>query len=94
MRDIWNNRYLDAEAGGAVLIDGYLYGCGYESGRTWQCLDWESGELKYSSRDLTKGSIIHADGMLYCYGENGVMALVCLFYFTKTDQAQIIRKLF
>jgi outer membrane protein assembly factor BamB len=61
--------------GGAVLVDGYIYGSG-DASRTWQCLDWNTGEQKYSSKAIAKGVTIYADGMLYCYSERGELALV------------------
>lgn len=71
----WVNPKFDNRMGGAVLIDGYIYGAGHNN-RFWQCLDWETGKEMYSSRELTMGVVISADGMLYCYDEKGVLALV------------------
>jgi len=43
----------------------------------WVCLDWDSGETMYEKKWYNKGSIISADGMLYCYEEKkGNLALV------------------
>lgn len=71
----WVNENFDNRMGGAVLIDGYIYGCGHHN-RTWQCLDWESGKQLYESDELTMGVVIAADGRLYCYDERGELALV------------------
>jgi outer membrane protein assembly factor BamB len=76
IKDVWHNRWLDSGTGGAVLVDGYIYGSGTESGRGWQCLDWKTGKRMYHSRELTRGNVIYADGMLYCYSERGRIALV------------------
>ncbi|MBN1999337.1 PQQ-like beta-propeller repeat protein, partial [candidate division KSB1 bacterium] len=73
---LWKNEELDSQFGAAVLFDGYIYGSGHKN-RGWKCLDWKTGELKYSSRDLGgKGNVIFADGLLYCYSERGDLALV------------------
>jgi len=68
----WVDTTLDVHHGGVVLVDGYIYGSnsnGNHRGK-WVCLDWDSGKVKYETnwKDY-KGSIIYADGMLYCYEE-------------------------
>lgn len=75
VEEIWRNSTLDSRLGGVVLINGRIYGSGDKS-RTWICLDWESGEELYTSKELTKGSIISAGGMLYWYSQGGQVALV------------------
>jgi len=67
----WSDNVLDVHHGGTVKIGDYLYGSNWESnamGR-WVCLDWNTGETKYESEWFNKGSIISADGLLYCYEE-------------------------
>ena len=42
-------------------------------------MDWETGEVRYTVKALgSKGNIIYADGMAYCYGERGHVGLVKL----------------
>jgi len=72
----WFCTTLDSRIGGAVLVNGYIYGSGDMSNPAWQCIDWKTGEQKYASKDIAKGNIIYADGMLYCYSEKGDLALV------------------
>ncbi len=75
----WVTDDLDVHHGGAVLVDGHLYGTNWinNANGNWVCLDWATGELKYSTKWKTKGSIVSADGMLYCYDEKrGYLALV------------------
>jgi outer membrane protein assembly factor BamB len=64
---------LDIHHGGAVLMDGFIYGANWENNRKgrWVCLNWETGEKMYEADWETKGSIIAAEGMLYCYDEKG-----------------------
>ncbi|MEN8155464.1 MAG: PQQ-binding-like beta-propeller repeat protein [Bacteroidota bacterium] len=71
----WFTPNLDSRMGGAVLVDGYLYGSG-DMNRQWRCLEWETGKEMYVSTALGKGVVIYADGMLYCYSEKGELALV------------------
>jgi outer membrane protein assembly factor BamB len=76
----WNDQTLDCGHGGVVLVDGYLYGSTFDGipKGDWVCLDWDNGQVMYKAKwNGNKGSIIYADGMLYCYDENnGDVALV------------------
>ena len=72
---VWSTENLDSRTGGAVLIDGYLYGSG-DTHREWRCIDWNTGSEKYASSEVGNGVVIYADGMLYCYSERGELALV------------------
>lgn len=75
----WVDTTLDNHHGGVVEVDGYLYGSNWIHNRkgNWVCQDWETGEVKYETEWETKGSILYADGMLYCYDEQkGNIALV------------------
>jgi len=66
----WEIKSFDSRMGGAVLIDGYLYGSG-DNGRSWQCIDWKTGEQKYSSTEVAKGAVIAANNKLIGYSEKG-----------------------
>ena len=72
---IWENTSLDSKMGGAVLLDGSIYGSG-DANKKWFCVDWETGEDLYSSTMLKVGNIIYADGLLYCYGDGGNIGIV------------------
>lgn len=70
---------LDVHHGGVVLLDGYIYGANWKHNRmgSWCCIEWETGKVKYKTIWENKGSIVSADGLLYCYEEkNGHIALV------------------
>ena len=71
----WFSKKMDSRMGGAVILDGYIYGSG-DNTRDWQCIDWKTGDQKYASQAIAKGNIISADGMLFCYSERGEVALV------------------
>ena len=75
----WVNPDLDNHHGGVVLVDGYLYGSNWINNQrgNWVSLDWETGKTMYEKNWYTKGSIIYADGMLYCFEESkGHLGLV------------------
>jgi len=74
----WVNPDLDVHHGGVVLVDGYIYGANWINNDqgNWVCLDWNSGKTMYETKWHNKGSIISADGMLYCYEEGGRLGLV------------------
>lgn len=63
---------------GVILTDGYLYGSNWFDNKRgkWICMNWETGEIKYVADWDTKGSIVMADGLLYCYNERGNVGLV------------------
>lgn len=75
VKKVWFNENLDNRIGGMVVVDGYLYGSG-DTHREWRCVDWKTGEEKYASKEIGKGVVISADGMLYCYSDRGELALV------------------
>ena len=58
------------------MIDGSLYGSGYEKHKSWLCLDWNSGQVRYEFKGLTTSSAVYADGRLYCLAEDGRAALL------------------
>jgi len=69
----WTDQRLDCHHGGVVLVDGYLYGSNFKgiTRGDWVCLEWRTGKVMYEARwNGNKGSLIYADGMLYCYDEN------------------------
>ena len=77
---VWKNYELDNHHGGIVLVDGMLYGTGWNGNDKgdWFCVDFETGKTCYTFNwDDNKGSVSYADGMLYCYAEeSGKVALV------------------
>jgi len=72
---LWDNK-LDTLQGGAVLVDGRVYGSGYEGFKGWGAIDLATGRPVVTTRELASGSVIAADGRLYCFSERAEMALV------------------
>ena len=79
---LWRNDVLDTHIGGFVLVDGTIYGSTWiNNGQgKWAAVDWSTGETKYDmawSGGKSKGAVISADNMLYCYDERrGTIGLV------------------
>ena len=72
VEEVWSGPKYPKAIGGAVLVDGHLYGTG-EGGL--MCVELKSGELKWQARSIGAASITYADGRLYLSGENGEVAL-------------------
>jgi len=72
---VYQNKNMVNHHGGVVLLDGHLYG--YSDSAGWVCLNFKTGEQVWASRNLGKGAVTYADGMLYCVEEGkGIVALV------------------
>ena len=75
----WKNEIMDTQIGGDVLVDGNIYGTNWVSNNKgqWVSVNWTTGKTNWVKNWNTKGSIIAADGLLYCYEEKaGNIALV------------------
>ncbi|MEM7350553.1 MAG: PQQ-binding-like beta-propeller repeat protein [Acidobacteriota bacterium] len=70
----WSEAKLDIHHGGAVVVGDHIYGAA--SKKTWYALDAATGEIAASIRRLGKGAVVHADGLLYGYLEDGSVVLV------------------
>jgi outer membrane protein assembly factor BamB len=75
---LWQQVKPDTMHGGVVLVDGHIYGSSNtkSAGRSWICGNAESGAVIYQESWVKDGSVVFADGHLYCYGEDGRVALV------------------
>jgi outer membrane protein assembly factor BamB len=71
---VYFTKKMQNHHGGMVLVDGYLYGCSGSGILT--CLDYKTGDVKWTDRSSGKCSVLWADGMLYCRNENGPISLV------------------
>jgi len=68
---MWVDSTLDVHHGGVVRIGEYIYGANWLNNGmgNWTCLEWDSGKVMYEEKWENKGSIISAEGMLYCLDE-------------------------
>jgi outer membrane protein assembly factor BamB len=67
---------LDTCTGTVLLKDGRLYGSGYREHKSWLCLDWTTGQVRYESDALPTSAAVYAQGRLYCLAEDGQVALL------------------
>lgn len=74
VRELWREKSLDVHHGGLVEVGGYAYGA--SSTGTWGCVDMKTGEVVARHKELGKGSVIYADGLLYGYDEKGMVGLM------------------
>jgi outer membrane protein assembly factor BamB len=75
---VWSEREIANHHGGVVLVDQYVYG--FDGERAWKCQEFASGQIKWTSMRgaLGPGSLMAADGMLFCLSEKGGKGLVAL----------------
>jgi outer membrane protein assembly factor BamB len=72
------NKVLVNQHGGVVRIGDHIYGHSDAGGR-WVCVDYKSDDTDpvWEHKGFEKGSVVAADGHLYCYGQRkGECALV------------------
>jgi len=67
---------VDDLHGTSVLYNGSLFVSGHRTHKGWACLDPQRGNVRYAADDIAKGSVICADGRLYCLSQDGVMSLL------------------
>ena len=66
---------MDDKHEGVVLVGDHVYGWSDKGG--WTCQELKTGKKVWQSNKLGRGSLVSADGMLYCYGEkDGTAVLV------------------
>ena len=64
---------LPTAIGGTVLVGDFLYG---SSQTAVMCVDFKSGQVKWSERSIAPASLVYAEGLLYLHGEEGEVALI------------------
>ncbi len=73
---LWMNDVCDFRYTG-LLIDGYIYGSFSDNiDLTWNCVNWETGEQMFNSRELAFGCTVLAEDMLYTYSNKGDLAMI------------------
>jgi len=87
--ETWFDTDLDNCHGGLELLNGFLYGSGcrlFKKGLV--CVEFATGRTMYKASEIGKTSVTYADGRLYCFGNDGSMALVD----ATPQQAELISK--
>ncbi len=75
IKDVWRNNNVKNNFNGFVKINDYLFST--DRTQKLKCLDIKTG-LVSDSLKVTKGALITAGGMLYCYSDNGDVSLIKL----------------
>jgi outer membrane protein assembly factor BamB len=63
---------LPTAIGGTVLVGDYLYG----TSQAAMCVEFKTGQVKWTERGIGAASLAYADGLLYLHGEGGDVALI------------------
>lgn len=71
----WRNEECLNLLGGIIVHEGSVFSSRTDK-REWYSINAETGTLNYVSDKVSGGAIIFADGLFYCYGTDGVVALV------------------
>ena len=69
---VWQNKNMKNHFATCVLWQGYLYG--FDENQL-SCLDWQTGNEKWSQRGLGKGSLMIADGKIIALGDKGDLVI-------------------
>lgn len=72
-QEVWFSRDMKNHHSSSVLVGDYLYGF---SSSILTAMKFDTGEIAWRDRSVGKGSLVYADGNLYCLSENGVVGLV------------------
>ena len=91
---VWNNTEMQNQLNSSVLVDGHLYGFdGNEGGEVQlKCMDFASGEVRWSHAGLGAGSLMVADNHLIILSETGELSIapVSSKGFETTSTAKIL----
>jgi outer membrane protein assembly factor BamB len=72
-QEVWFTKDVRNHHSSSVLVGDHLYGF---SSAILMAVKFDTGEVAWRDRSVGKGSLVYADGRLYCFSENGVMGLV------------------
>ena len=67
-KEIWNNKNMRNHMASSILWKGHLYGIDENQLR---CLDFDTGEVKWTDKVSGKGALMMADGKLIVLSERG-----------------------
>jgi len=72
-QELWFTKDMRNHHSSSVLVGDYLYGF---SSAILTAIKFDTGEIAWRDRSVGKGSLVYADGRLYCFSERGVVGLV------------------
>ena len=75
--EIWQNKNMRNQMNSSVLWEGHLYGIdGQNDGKgKLRCIDFKTGQIKWTQDGLGTGSLMLADGKLIILGERGRLVI-------------------
>ena len=71
--EIYFNQNMKNHHSSSILVGGVLYGY---SSAILTALRFDTGEVLWKNRSVGKGSLVYAEGHLYCFSQKGVVGLV------------------
>ena len=93
-QEVWKSKEMQNQMNSCVLIDGHLYGIDGDttSERRLKCLEYSTGEVKWSESGIGSGALMAADGKLIILSEDGklIIAKATPKEFTPSAQAKIL----
>jgi len=72
LKEVWQNTKMKNHFNSCVLWQGHLYGF---DENTFTCMEWATGEVKWTKPDLGKASVMIADGKLIIQAERGDLVI-------------------
>ena len=75
--EIWQNKNMSNHVNSSLLWKGHIYGFNGQVGGRGEltCLDFETGQVKWSQSGMGTGSLMLADGKLIILGEKGKLVI-------------------
>ena len=96
LKQLYESKTMSNHMNNSVLWEGHLYGVSGNSHNPSQCalrcIEWKTGEQKWSQRGCGAGSLILADGQLIVLSDQGMLAVVKATpaKFDSIDQQQVL----
>ncbi len=84
VKTVWENLKFSNDVASSVLVDGYVYGFDLKDAQSrlnrpsrgeFRCLDFATGKVKWSSKQVGQANIIVADRKLILFNDNGELIL-------------------
>ena len=75
---VWQNKELRNQFNSSVLLNGFLYGIDGDttSGAALKCLEFRTGQVKWTEAGIGSGALMAADGKLIVLSERGELIVV------------------
>lgn len=96
LTQVYENTQMANHMNNCVLWEGHLYGIHGNSHNPSQCalrcIEWKTGELKWSQRGCGAGSLIASDGKLLVLSDTGVLSVVTAHptEYTRVAEQQVL----